>query len=306
MWSPIDDLPMADREAKVEARSRLWAAMAKEKLQGRRRRTRRRLVVVATAMVLTLGVVPPGLDGEMQPLLGLADAVAASPEPVASTVRHWYARADTRELVTVRVGDTDEIQFLLPAVEEAWHDMGDAPRRTKTFGTPVFLSSEDADAFFAAGLAVEYRSGQTVELPSQPDQYRFASSLKASDAEDLGSVLRRRVGGLGNDRLEEVHLLRLTADLMQVHADDAAMRSRIIAVIADIPGIQVRASHRTVLVSIDYLDGDRALRLMYEFDADSAHLVGEYLAALATTTEPASVLRSARYDLPSPLGVSGS
>jgi hypothetical protein len=306
MWSPIDDFPQTDRAVRVAARSRLRAAMAGERLRDRRRRMRRRWVVIATATVLTLGVFPPGLGGEVQPLLGLADAVAAAPDPVASTIRHWYARADTRELVTVPVGDEEHIQFLLPAIEETWHDVGDAPRRTKTFGAPVFLSSEDADAFHAAGLAAEYRPGRTVELPRQFDQYRFASSLKVGDHADLASVLRRRVGGLGDQRLEEVHLLRLTADLMQVHAADAAMRSQILAVIADIPGIQVLVKHRAVVVSIDYLDGQRPLRLMYEFDADSAHLVGEYLAAIATLTEPASVLRSARYDLPTPVGFSGS
>jgi hypothetical protein len=45
---------------------------------------------------------------------------------------------------------------------------------------------------------------------------------------------------------------------------------------------------------------------MYEFDGDTAHLVGEYLAALATQSEPASVIRSAKHSMPAPIGVSES
>ena len=264
------------------------------------------MFVPLAATVLVIGISPTGLDGHTAPLIGLADAVAANPEPVEPADRHWYSRTETRELVSVTIDDGSTLEFLLPAVEERWHDAGDIPRRTVTYGTPTFFSPEDEDAFHAAGLASTYGAGTQVTTQVSPDEYRFATTLVDSDQEVLEGTLRRRVAGLGERRMEEVLLLQLTAQLMQVHADDPHMRSKIIRVIADIPGILVVPGDHSVVVSIDYLDGDRPLRLMYEFDADSAHLVGEYLAVLASHSEPATILRSARHSLPLPAGVTES
>lgn len=255
-----------------------------------------------------LGIAPTGFDGEAAPLIGLADAVAASPALPEPVGRHWYSRTETRELVSIPVSldSAMDLQFLVTAVEEQWHDAGDMPRRTVTYGPPRFLSPEDEDAFYAAGLATAFPTGRRTELASSPEDYRFATTLAAEDPDEIGSVLRRRVAGLGDRRMEEVRLLQLTAELVQVHANDPQMRAQILRVIADIPGIRVIPRDQSVVVSIDYPDGDRPLRLMYEFDADSAHLVGEYLAALATQSEPATVIRSARHSIPMPLGVSES
>jgi len=243
----------------------------------------------------------------MQPLLGLADALATSPTSLQPASRHWYIRSVTRELVSVpsAIDPGVAIRFLVESVEETWHDAGDHPRRTKTFGDTVFLSAEDEDAFHASGLGLRYRPGRTIELPMSGGFY-VVNELEEATAEELGGVLRRRVAGLGDRRIEEVQLLRLTADIIGLHADDPAVRAKVLRVIADIPGIRVLPYGQSIVVAIDYMDGDRPLRLMYEFDADTAHLVGEYLAALATQSEPASVLRSARHALPTPTGFSES
>jgi hypothetical protein len=303
-----DSLPDPRPAARPRARARLRLAIEKERWRQRRRLHRRRWAVVGLTIILTLGVAPPGLDGEMQPLLGLADAVAASPPPLEPEPRHWYSVAETTELISVPVLLDEQmvLQFLVTAVEETWHDMGDVPRRTKTYGAPRFLSSEDADAFHSAGLAGVYREGRIEDVPIQRDQYQFAEVIVTVEADDLREALRRRVAGVGGQQMEEVHMLRLTADLIQLHAADAQTRAKILRVIADIPGIMVLANDQTVSVFIDYLDGDRPLRLMYVFDADSAHLVGEHLAVLATRTEPALMLRSTSHSLPTPLGVSES
>ena len=307
MWFETDTFPAPGSWVRSRALTRLRVAMAEERRRRRIWRRRRRLVVAVAAIVLTIGIAPPGLDGEVQPLLGLADALATSPSSQQPAARHWYTRSVTRELVSVPVviADGMPIQFLVESVEETWHDAGDVPRRTKTFGDTVFLSSEDEDAFYASGLALRYRPGRTVELPVSGEFY-IARQLEDATAEELGSVLRRRVAGLGDRRMEEVHLLRLTADIIGLHADDVAVRAKVLRVIADIPGIRVLPYGRSVVVAIDYVDGDRPLRLMYEFDADTAHLVGEYLAALATQSEPATVLRSARHAFPTPVGFSES
>lgn len=308
MSSLTDPLPDPLPASRHRALSRLWGAMASEAKRKRVRRNRMRWAICCLATVTLLGISPTGFDGEAAPLIGLADAVAASPVPAEPVGRHWYARIETRELVSVPVslGGEGQLQFLVTAVEEQWHDAGDLPRRTVTYGSPRFLSPEDEDAFYSAGLAGEFRPGRTRELPFSPDDYQFATTLPEEDPEVIASMLRRRVAGLGDQRMEEVRLLQLTSELIQVHANDSQMRAQILRVIADIPGILVIPNDQSVVVSIDFPDGDRPLRLMYEFDADSAHLVGEYLAALATQTEPATVLRSARHSIPMPLGVSES
>lgn len=290
--------------ARRRARSRLRAAIAEEAVRAGRRRRSRRWVVGSLTVVLVLGIAPTGPDGHSAPLVGLADAVAQNPAANPNSVRHWYAVSRTRELMVVEDADGRPLEFLATAVEESWHDAGDVPRRRITYRAPGFFSAEDEDRFHASGLGARFGAGRTVTVDGTPD--RFMQTLLVVEQDEIEGVLRRRVSGLGDRRMEEVRLLQLAADLIEAHANDPAMRSEILRVIADIPGIMVVPGDRTVLVSIDYMDGDRPLRLMYEFDGGTAHLVGEYLAALATQTEPASVLRSARHSLPTPTGVSGS
>lgn len=292
--------------AKRQARRRLLAAIAEERRRGRRTRTLRRWAVTGVTVVLVLGVAPTGLDGIAAPLVGLADAVASAPDYPAESARHWYARTESRELVSEHLSDGRVVEFLLSSVEEVWHDAGDVPQRSVTFDAPVFFSAEDEDTFYEAGLAGRFSLGRPVVTDAFGELSRFVTELGDPDADELGGALRRRVAGVGDRRMEEVRLLQLAAELIPLHADDPAMRAQILRVIADIPGITVVPTDHNVVVSIDYVDGDRPLRLMYEFDGDTAHLVGEYLAALATQTEPAAILRSARHTIPSPVGSAGS
>lgn len=307
MWLATDIFGEPSPSARARARARLHRAIADDSRRQAGRRRVRRWLTASLATIVLMGITPVGLDGQAAPLIGLADAVAEDVRVTEPPGRHWYSISETKELVSIRVALEDEIelQFLVSAVEETWHDAGDVPRRSVTYGTPRFLSPEDEDAFHAAGLASRYGEASPVGVTMVSDDYRFATTLSGS-SEEIESTLRRRIAGLGDKRMEEVRLLQLTAELIQVHADDPLMRAQILRVIADIPGIIVLSNARNVVVSIDYVDGDRPLRLMYEFDADTAHLVGEYLAALATQTEPATVLRSARHSLPAPVGVSGS
>ncbi|MEX1271038.1 MAG: hypothetical protein WEB55_01155 [Acidimicrobiia bacterium] len=304
-----DRFPEPRPSARPYAMARLRRAMADEARRARLCRGRRRWIVSLATTVLVIGISPAGLDGHTAPLIGLADAVASAPDTFELVDRHWYSRTETRELVSVAVdvNGARTLEFLLlPAVDERRHDAGDIPRRTVTHGTPTFFSPEDEVTFHAAGLSATYGPGTQVTIQASPDEYRFAVTLADAEPKILESTLRRRVAGLGERRMEEVRLLQLTAELMQVHADDPGMRSKILRVIADVPGVVVVPTHHNVMVSIDCIDGDRPLRLMYTFDADSAHLVGEYLAVLATQSEPATILRSARHSLPLPVGVSES
>lgn len=294
-----DDFPRPTSQARQSALSRLRSAMEWERVRRRRGRARRRSVVGIGALLLVLGVSPAGPNQDLQPLLGLADAVAASLPPLEPVGRHWYTRSESTQLVSLETGldRKQTIEFLVSAVEETWHDAGHGPMRTRTYGLPRFLSSEDEDAFFAAGLGKTYVAGKTVDIPISQERYAMIDRLVYSAPDQLSGALRRQVAGLGDRRLEEVQLLRLTADLIQLHADDPLVRSQILRVIADIPGIEVTSGPQIVTVSFDYVDGDRPLQLVYQFDAHTAHLVGESLAALATQSEPATIIRTARHTL---------
>lgn len=302
-----ESFPEPRPNTRLYARARLRVAIAAETRRRARRRRQARWGVFATGIcVLVVGLSPPGDNGETAPLVGLADAVAAAPVPGADSDRHWYSRTESRELMSVSLEDARVLQFLLPAVEELEHAVGDTPRRTVTYGEPTFFSPEDEDAFHAAGLGAVYRAGHQVSTPLAVADFGFADSLPDASSEALASALGRRVAGVENGRPTEVRLLELTAQLIRVHANDPGMRARILRVIADIPGIVVVPDDDSLVVAIDYLDGDRPLRLMYEFDGESAHLVSDSLAVLATQSEPATVLRSARHSLPVPGGVSES
>jgi len=265
-------------------------------------------VVAITVVLLVLGVAPRGPDGDLAPLLGLADAVAASPPPIEPVARHWYSRSESTQLVTIPIVDTpgSSIRFLVTAVEEIWHDGSEQPQRRISYGNPTFLSPEDERIFHSNGLDAMYPEGFVEALTLPLDQYAFADDLAVRAPDQLASALRRKVSGVGDQRLEEVRLLRLTAHLMQLHAEDPVFRAAMLRVIADIPGITVTATSSTIRVSFDYVDGDRPLRLEYDFDAETAHLVRDSLAVLATRTEPGSILRTTTHSLVTPDGAAGS
>ena len=178
--------------------------------------------------------------------------------------------------------------------------------RTTRYGDPTFDSTADRLRFERAGLDSVFSATAAQTNMVELQQLSFVQDVVRIAPDQLGGMLRRTVAGLGDRRLEEVQLLRLTADLMHLHADDPLVRAQILRVIADIPGIAVTTAADRVSVSFDYVDGDRPLRLEYEFDAQTAHLVQEQLAVLASITEPEWILRAESRWVPSgPLGPSG-
>lgn len=303
----IDGIPSASGAVRRFARNRLARRIAQERARRTGRRRRARALVTVLVLLMVLVVAPAGPDGDLAPLLGLADAVAASPPPLEPVARHWYTRSESTQMVAIPIGDgSTSVRFLVTAVEEIWHDGSEQPRRTLSYSAPTFLEPEDERLFHSHGLDAGYPEG-SVEVLSLPlDQYAFADDIAQRPPDQVESALRRKVAGVGDQRMEEVHLLRLTTDLMQLHAHDPVFRSKMLRVIADIPGITVTTTPTTVSVSFDYVDGDRPLRLQYEFDAETAHLVRESLAALATRTDPGSILRTTRHSLVTSEGVAGS
>lgn len=287
---------LSDVAAEAKGRARLRALIADEHRRRRRSRFLGRAVVSGAVFFAGLTFVPPSPNLDVQPLLGLADAVQRLPTVAIDTGSAWYSRSEKIELVSIPVegAEVREFRILLPSVVELWVSPGVAERRATTYGQPQFLSPEDQALFSAARLGDTYPIGQTIREDGGRPSIVW-STVTGDEPDDAYAVLRRQVAGVGDKRSEEVRMLRLAADLMRQYGGEPSVRSTILRVIADIPGIEVAASDQTIDVMIDYLDGDKPLRLAYEFDATSAHLVRESLAVLATQSEPSVLMTDVRH-----------
>lgn len=294
-----DWLPRAPTDARSSARFRLRAHIEAERRRRRSFRARGRIGVVAGVVALVLALSPVAPNGDLQPLLGLADALAVTPPPIEPVVRHWYTTTERMEFKEIPVeGATEPVRFWVTVVEEIYHDGTSSPRRTLTYGEPTFDSYADQLTFERSGIAGAYGEGTTQSAVIAPSQLAFVQQVVRTSPDELGGMLRRTVAGLGDRQQEEVQLLRLTADLMHLHANDPLVRAQVLRVIADIPGIAVSSTPSRVAVSFDYVDGDRPLRLVYEFDAETAHLVEEQLAVLASVAEPEWIVRAETQSFP--------
>lgn len=278
---------------------RLWEAIGRERRRRRRRRFAGRAGTGGITLFVLLTVMSGSTGNELGPLLGLADAVEAMPRDRIETVDLWYSRSERIELVIVPeeiLAEAHHLEFLLPSVQEVWIGMGDTERRRTTYGQPEFFSPEDSRTFWLFDLSAYYPTDRTLDVVSSIGELAFFDEFVLADPSDVYAVLRRQVAGRGLRRAEEVEMLRLAARLMQTYGHDPVVRGTVLRVIADIPGIAVSVSDETIDVSFDYVDGDRPLRLSYTFDAETAYLVGESLAVLATVTEPSTLVSRIRYE----------
>lgn len=310
MW-PLSRPPDPNDEAaraRERALARLHRAIAGERRRLRQRRFVWRALVGGLTLFIALATVPRSIDPDVQPLLGLAEAVETmSWTPVEVT--SWYSRSERMELIEVSEGllGGREMKFLLPSVHEVWTELGGVQRRRVTYGNPEFLSPEDARLFSSTDLGDHYPSRRTVESVQSIGEVASFSAEDLATPADVTEGLRRQVAGTGDRRTEEVDMLRLAALIMQTHGADPRVRGTVLRAVADIPGIVVNVAADTVDVSFDYVDGDRPLRLSYAFDAETAYLVGESLAVLATQSEPSTLVFQSRYEPLTPVtGAFGS
>jgi hypothetical protein len=283
----------------------------------RRRRFVTRAVIGGLVLFLALATVPRSVNPDVQPLLGLAEAVEAMPRPVVEAAV-WYSRSEQIELIEVPDELLEDasaegfegrhLRFLLSSVREVWTGMGEsAQRRRITYGAPQFLSPEDAGLFWSANLSSHYPTGRIVESSVPIGEIGFLGPADFVSPAAVSAGLRRQVAGVGQRRTEELKMLRLAASIIQTHGEDPVTRASVLRAIADIPGITVVESGQTVDVSFDYLDGDRPLRLSYAFDSETAHVVRESVVLLAAQAEASTVVSESWYEPVRPAdGFSGS
>lgn len=287
--------------ARERSRSALRRAVARERRRVARVRRVLRATVAGTLVFVIWSMVPGSPPSEVVPLLTMAETAEADVSGGFAPGGFWYSRTEEIRLIVVPdrlVPDgRDEFRFLLPSVHETWFSESEPIRRSVTVGDPRFLAAGDAQAFRDAGLAAVYLDGgvPTVD-PPLADTEVPASVEAAVDGgrEALLDALRAHVSDRSSVRGAE--MLRLTAGLVHRYAADPERRSTVLRAMADLPGIEVEMGEGTVDVSIDYVDGDRPLRLSYRFNAHTARLVAETLVVLAGRLEVASILSRATFE----------
>ncbi len=293
----ISDLPEEPSPTRAAGLGALRLAIAREQRRRRRRRRLLRASALAATFFVAWSIIPNRPDAHLRPLLGLADAVENLPPATLGPGSLWYSRSERVELIVEEV-DGVTVRFLRPETREVWIGGAGAGRVLITYGEPEFLSPQDRDAFYATGLAERYRP-TTEEVTSIDEPADVAARFDwSADPGQLETEMWRQVAGLGDPSLEEAEMLRLAARLIRENEDHPERRSAVLRVIADLPGITVTQAGDTVGVSVDYDDGERPLRLQYEFDARTAHLVGETVETRTDRPEDTRILRRARYEPP--------
>ena len=283
----------------VAARSRLRDAFGAERRRVRREWFLVRAISVGVVMFVVLSIAPATPTDDELPLIGLAHATAqlAAPQPAAG--EQWYVREERAERRSIRDNSADapdDIAVVVRTVSETWIDLTDETLERSIVMFTEVLSPEDRVAF-------ERIQRQNPELFSQVDSeesskiaYSNSHPMWAGGATAVYSELERAVGPSDDIRMDRLAILGLTADLMQRHGVDPHKRSILLLTIARIPGIEVESVEGVVQVRYQYVVGDVAHEVRYNFDRTDGALVGESIATLATPTSDSMVLSKSQYE----------
>ncbi len=284
--------------ARERARSRLRAAMEGERARLRRFRKGARALVTGTVLFLVWSLVPGVMAPEVVPLLGLADTVEAMPPTPRPPGTVWYARSDRVELVTIEADGAGfggrEVRVLVPSVHHTWFGgERETVHREVTYGPVRFLSPADHALLTGMDLGA---AGRVARSPAPADPADPIEDAVDAGREALVEALRGEAAKLPDPRLQAAEMLQLSAALVHRFGAEPAKRSVVLRAMADIPGIAVDEAEGVLVVSVDYVEAGRPLRLEYHLDAGTAQLVAESLVVLADRLTPAEVLRSTRFD----------
>jgi hypothetical protein len=289
--------------SRERSRGALRRAIAAERRRAVHVRRLLRAGVAGTVVFVVFSMVPGAMPADVVPLLTMAETAQAETTSAPAPGEYWYSRTEEIRLVEVPphlVPDgRDEFRFLLPTVHETWFSESEPVRRSATVGEPRFLAAGDEQAFRDGGLASVYLDGGVATTRVRFPDAATPVPRAVEEAVDEGrqallDALRAQVPEESSVRGAE--MLRLTAGLVHRFAADPGRRSTVLRAMADLPGIEVAEGEGTVDVSIDFVDGDRPLRLSYRFDVTSARLVAETLVVLAGRLEVTSILSRATFE----------
>ncbi len=237
-------------------------------------------------------------DAEL-PLIGLAQATARLAPPQLDPGEQWYVRevrAERRSIMDNSSVTPEDIAVMVNTVAETWVDVSTSTMHRVTISHVEVIAPEDRAAF--ERMQAEDQLANVGRIEEEPVEiaYPGVHPMWAGGPDAVYAELSSSVGTSDDVRLDRLAILRAAADLMQHHGVDPAKRSTLLLTIARIPGIDVDTIDGAVRVGYQYVLGDVAHEVRYDFDPRSGALVGESIATLATPTSPGIVLSESRYE----------
>ncbi len=280
-----------------QARQRLRTAVTAERRRVRREWFLVRSLLVGTVIFAVWSIAPGGPGVDHLPLVGLAEATAALPVPDVGPDDEWYVREERsqRILLTDRSPtEHTEVEVIVNTVAETWVDMAASTVRQRLVSQVGSLSPDDQAALDLVERSEKLTVGR-FETEAVEVAYPGVHPMWDGGAEAVLSELTRAAGQTGDIRLERLSVLKAAAILMQQHGSDPAKRGIVLMAIASIPGIQVDMGD-ALSVRYQYVVGDVAQEVRYDFDRADGSLVGESISTMATPTAPAILLSQSQYE----------
>lgn len=281
------------------ARSRLRDAFGAERRRVRREWFLVRAVSVGMVMFIVWSIAPATPTDEELPLIGLAQATAQLVPPEVNPGEQWYVRETRNERMSIvdHTGPVPEdITIVVNTVEETWVDLTAATMQRTSVSHMEVLSPEDREAFERMQRQEQLAAPGRIEEEPVEIAYPGVHPMWSAGPEAVYEELSAAAGASGDVRLDRLAVLKTAAGLMQHHGVDPTKRSTLLLTIAKIPGIEVESADGVVAVRYQYVQGDVAHELRFDFDMASGTLVGESVATLATPTSPSIVLSESRYE----------
>jgi hypothetical protein len=281
----------------VAARHRLRTAMAAERRRVRREWFLVRSLLVGTVIFAVWSIAPSRPGGGELPLVGLAEATAALQAPQVGPGDEWYVREQRsqRILVTDRAqAQPTEVEVMVSTVAETWVDIPASTVRQRVVSRIESLAPDDRAAMDlveqSGSLPLGRFETDTVEVA-----YPGVHPMWAEGPEAVLAELTMAAGERHDVRLERLAVLKSAAILMQQHGADPVKRGIVLLAIASIPGIEVDMGD-VLTVRYQYVVGDVAQEVRYDFDRSNGSLVGESISSLATPTSPGILLSQSQYE----------
>ncbi|MGF1667492.1 MAG: hypothetical protein ACFCVC_14625 [Acidimicrobiia bacterium] len=289
---PPDHGPGADR-----ARQRLRTAMVAERRRVRREWFLVRSLLVGMAIFSVWTIAPGGSGGGDRPLVGLAEATAALQPPEMGPDDEWYVREERSQRILLidraRVEPT-EVEVVVSTVAETWVNATASTVRQRLVSQIESLSPDDRAAMDLVEQSQTLPLGRFETEPAEV-AYPGVHPMWAGGPEAVLAELTRAAGDHGDVRLQRLAVLKAAATLMQQHGADPVKRGIVLLTIASIPGIEVDMGD-LLSVRYQYVVGDVAQEVRYDFDRTDGSLVGESISTLATPTSDAILLSRSQYE----------
>jgi hypothetical protein len=280
------------------ARARLREAFGAERRRFRREWFLVRAISVGVVMFLVWSIAPATPTANDIPLIGLAQATAQLQAPEPADGEQWYIREYRQERMSILDSSGDEqadITVVVNTLSETWVDLSHETTYSRSAVSEMqALSPGDREALerFQAhnpDLTKPVEAESTIAYAN--DHPMWAGGAPAVYAE-----LERAVEASDDIRIDRLQILSRSAELMQRHGVDPTKRSILLLTIARIPGIEVERTDDVVQVRYQYVVGDVAHEVRYDFDRTDGSLVGKSIVTLATPTSESIVLSQSRYE----------